>query len=76
MGFRWFVKRVADDYSVVGFVRNLRDGTVEAVAEGDSSSVHGFVDEVRIGPSSAHVTGVKIEWMEYEGKYRDFDIQL
>ena len=76
VGFRWYVKRVADDYGVKGFVRNLYDGSVEAVAEGDSSAVHGFVDEVKVGPSSAHITGVNIEWLEYGGKFKGFNIQL
>jgi acylphosphatase len=76
VGFRWFVRRVADDYGVKGYVRNLYDGSVEAVAEGDSSAVHGFLEEVRVGPSSAHITAVNIEWLEYEGKYKNFDIHL
>jgi len=76
VGFRWYVKRVADDYGVTGFVRNLYDGSVETVAEGDSSAVHGFVDELKVGPSSAHVTGINIEWLNYEGKFKGFNIQL
>jgi acylphosphatase len=76
VGFRWYVKRVADDYGVNGYVRNLDDGSVESVAEGDSSAVHGFLNEVKVGPSSAHITGVNIDWLEYEGKYKGFNIQL
>ena len=76
VGFRWYVKRVADDYGVNGFVRNRDDGSVESVAEGDSSAVHGFLDEVKVGPSSAHVTGVNVEWLNFEGKYKGFNIQL
>jgi acylphosphatase len=76
VGFRWFVKRVADDYGVKGFVRNLPDGSVETVAEGDKSAIHGFVSEIKVGPSSARVSGVSIDWIEYEGKYDDFDIIL
>ena len=76
VGFRWFVKRVADDYGVFGYVRNLPDGSVETVAEGDSSAVHGFVDEVKVGPSSSHVTSANIEWLEYKGEFRNFDIKL
>lgn len=76
VGFRWYVKRVADDYGVKGYVRNMDDGSVESVAEGDSSAVHGFVDEVKVGPSSAHITGINIDWLEYAGKYKGFNIQL
>ncbi len=76
VGFRWYVKRVADDYGVKGYVRNLDDGSVESVAEGDGSAVHGFLDEVKVGPSSAHITGINIEWLEYDGKFKGFNIQL
>lgn len=76
VGFRWYVKRVADDYGVNGYVRNLDDGSVESVAEGDSSAVHGFLDEVKVGPSSAHITGVNIEWLEYDGNHKGFNIKL
>jgi acylphosphatase len=49
---------------------------VETVAEGDKSAIHGFVSEIKMGPSSARVSGVNIDWIEYEGKYDDFDVIL
>ena len=76
VGFRWFVKRVADRWSVKGYVRNLYDGSVETYAEGDEIPLKGFLDEVRLGPPYAHISGVKINWVEYNGKYKEFKIEL
>jgi acylphosphatase len=76
IGFRWFVKRVAERYGVKGYVKNLYDGSVETYAEGDYSLVKAFFDEVIIGPHNAHISGVKVDWMEAKGKYKDFRIEV
>lgn len=46
VGFRWQVKQVSGDFVVTGFVRNLEDGTVELLVEGDSSEVRGMIEVV------------------------------
>ena len=46
VGFRWQVKQVSGDFVVTGFVRNLEDGTVELLVEGDSSEVRGMIGAV------------------------------
>jgi acylphosphatase len=76
VGFRWFVHRTATRYALKGFVRNLPDGSVETYAEGDDTTLKQFLEEVRIGPSYAHVTAVKVDWIEYKGKYKEFRIEL
>jgi len=73
---RKFVRRVDERWRVKGYVKNLYDGSVDAYAEGEESAVKAFLEEVRIGPSHAHVSGIKVEWMEYKGKYGDFRIEL
>ena len=45
VGFRYTVQRLARGYSVTGFVRNLSDGRVELVVEGESGEVDGFLEE-------------------------------
>ncbi len=76
VGFRWFVKQVADRWGVKGYVKNLYDGSVEAYAEGDDFALKGFLDEVKLGPHHAHVSGVNFSWMEYQGNYKEFRIEL
>ena len=46
VGFRYTARRIAQGYEVAGYVRNLPDGTVELVAEGDPGEVERFLDAV------------------------------
>ena len=46
VGFRWQVSQVAEDFAVTGFVRNLEDGTVELLVEGNLGVARGMVEAV------------------------------
>jgi len=76
VGFRWFLRNKAHLLGLKGWVRNLPDGSVEAVVEGDKGAVMEFVDWCRIGPSSARVEDVKVKMLPYSGRYRVFSIRL
>ena len=75
VGFRWFAKRTAERWGVKGHVRNLFDGSVEIYAEGDTVSLNGFLQEVRLGPRYAHISGVNFNWVDYNGNYSEFRIE-
>jgi acylphosphatase len=75
VGFRWFVARHAQSLGLYGYVKNLYDGNVEIVAEGDRSLVEELIKEVKVGPRSAHVTNVRLEWVEPTQQYRHFEIR-
>jgi acylphosphatase len=60
--------------NVYGWVKNLPDRTVEAVFEGDKSSVKAMVEWCRKGPPGALVTEVKLDWEPYTGTYDAFKI--
>ena len=64
VGYRWFAERKAQALGLGGFVKNLYDGTVEVEAEGDRSLVEELIKHLKVGPRSAHVTDLRIEWME------------
>jgi acylphosphatase len=64
VGFRWFVARRANALGLTGYARNLIDGAVEIEAEGDRSLVEALVGDVRVGPRSAHVQDLMIDWKE------------
>ena len=74
VGLRWFVRQIAVTYGIKGYVKNLFDGSVEVYGEGDEASLKAFFDEIRIGPGHADISGVKVNWSEYTGKYNDFRI--
>jgi acylphosphatase len=76
VGYRWFVMRKANEYDLKGYVRNLYTDDVEVEAEGERASIVEFVKDLKIGPRSAHVTDIKIQWAEYKGKYKNFEIKF
>ena len=59
VGFRWFVGRQAERLRVQGWVRNLRDGSVEVVARGPAADLHVLHEALRRGPSAARVDRVE-----------------
>ena len=76
VGYRWFVMRRAKESKLAGYVRNLPDGDVEVEVEGDQGLIIDFAGELRIGPHSAHVTDIKINWSEFESKFKGFEIRF
>src|SRR5260221_521624 len=62
VGFRWFTHDAAAREGVHGWVRNLADGSVEVIAEGDEPSVDRLEAAVRRGPSSARVERYDLEY--------------
>ena len=61
VGFRYFVKRHADRLAVYGYAKNLADGRVEFLLQGDKSAVLSVLENIRNGPSYSQVTGVRTE---------------
>lgn len=73
--FRANTKRVADQLGVKGWVRNLLDGRVEAVFEGDKRAVDEIIEWCRSGPPLARVEHVEVRWEPYRGEFKDFRIK-
>jgi acylphosphatase len=72
--FRMETKRAADGFGVFGWVKNQLDGTVEAVFEGDRDRVDAALDWCREGPPGADVADVTVNWEDYTGEFKGFDI--
>jgi len=72
--FRANARREALRLGVKGWVRNLRDGRVEAVIEGEEDKVKMMVEWCKRGPPGAIVSKVEIFWEPYKGEYKSFDI--
>jgi acylphosphatase len=75
VGFRWFMHDAAAREGVHGWVRNLADGRVEVMAEGDAASIDRLEAAVRRGPSSAHVERVDVEELAPSGRTAGFEIR-
>ncbi len=75
VGFRYFVAREARRLGLAGFVRNLPDGRVEVVAEGERAALERLVAALRSGPPSAEVQDVRVEWSDAPDRGGDFLIR-
>ena len=73
--FRSQTKHNADRHGVKGWVRNLPDGRLEAVFEGEEEAVQALVDFCKQGPSGARVTNMDLTWEDYTGKLDRFQIK-
>ncbi|MCW5606402.1 MAG: acylphosphatase, partial [Burkholderiales bacterium] len=60
VGFRFYMQRKARELGVTGWVRNRRDGSVEAMIEGKADAVEAMMLWARRGPASAVVSDIKI----------------
>jgi len=73
--FRAYTRHEATRLGLTGWVRNLPDGRVEAVFEGDPANVEEMVKWCRHGPSYASVQGVKVHWGQGTGEFEGFEVR-
>jgi acylphosphatase len=73
--FRQKTKQQADSLGVNGWVRNLPDGRVEAVFEGEEEAVKALVEYCHHVPSYARVTNIDASWEDYRGEFSDFKMR-
>lgn len=73
VGMRYYVWREARKLGLRGYVRNLDDGSVEVVAEGDEGAIEDLISRVRDeGPG--FITDVKVVYEDFKGDFKDFKI--
>jgi acylphosphatase len=72
--FRATTRRTAQKYGVTGWVKNLRDGRVEAVFEGPKEKVDAMIKFCHEGPPAAIVKNVEVKWEDPTREFNDFDI--
>ena len=75
VGFRFFAEAQASVEGVHGYVRNLPDGRVEALIEGDQDSVDRVERALRRGPSGARVESVAVESVPPSGRPTGFSVR-
>jgi len=76
VGFRYFTVYQAQRIGgITGYVRNLRDGNVEVVAEGEREKLEQLLAQLRKGPTGAHVTGVDVFWENPTGEFTNYSIR-
>lgn len=70
VGFRMYMERKARQFNVTGWVRNRRDGSVEAIVQGSSEAVEAVIASARRGPPAAVVSELRVT--DASGDYADF----
>ena len=75
VGFRFFTQRAAARHQVRGYVKNLEDGRVEALAEGSEKAVQAFLQDLTTGPVFAEVEDVEEIVLEPSGLFSAFLIE-
>ncbi|MCW5875637.1 MAG: acylphosphatase [Anaerolineales bacterium] len=75
VGFRYFVMRQAKELGLSGWVRNLHDSRVEAVAEGPRPALERLLAAARQGPPGSAVSDVATEWAAAAGEFEGFEVR-
>ena len=75
VGYRFFAQRAAARHQVVGYVKNLADGRVEALAEGPASQVEAFKHDLATGPRYGRVDQIEELNLDPSGSYSSFRIE-
>lgn len=76
VNFRYYTQLEASKTGVKGWVRNLMDGRVEAVYEGEKRAVENMIEWSKAGPSAARVGDVVVEWEKPAGEFSDFRVRM
>jgi acylphosphatase len=74
VGFRWFVVREAERLGLTGWTRNLPDGRVEIVAQGDTLALETLATQLAEGPPAARVGRVDSSEEPPDARRRSFDV--
>jgi len=72
--FRQATKVIAIKNNVTGWVKNLENGQVEILFEGDDKNVNSVIDWCHHGPANSRVDKIKIKKQEFSGQYSDFEV--
>jgi len=73
--FRKHVEDLAISLEITGYVKNLDDGSVEIVAEGEDSDIEELINFCNCGPIGAEITKVDVKEEEYVDEFEDFSIR-
>ncbi len=73
--FRHHTEEMAFNLDIKGWVKNRRDGSVEALFEGEKKKVDQIIQWCHRGPSEARVMNVRTTWENYTGEFEDFSVR-
>lgn len=74
VGFRFFTSKVARKYNLLGYAKNLSDGTVEVVVQGKEQGIQDLIKEIKTGPILAKVEKLDIIFRKPLNIFYNFEI--
>lgn len=74
--FRDSTCREALKLNIVGWVKNLTDGTVEVIAEGNEDELQKLIDWLHVGSPRSNVENVDVKWSELTGDFTQFEMRF
>ena len=74
VSFRQFTKEKAQELELVGWTRNLSDGRVEVLIEGDKEKIDKFLSHLKQGPSLSKVEKIEVNYQKHQGEFKTFEI--
>ena len=75
VGYRFFIARIAYEFDLKGYAKNLFNGDVEIFAEGRKEFLEDLLKNAKIGPHSAYVQDSRVEWLEFNNKFDNFEVR-
>ena len=75
VGFRITAEETAQSLGLVGWVKNLRDGRVELVVEGEEATLQKFFNAIRTGSMKNFINQVEISWTSASDTFDEFEIR-
>jgi len=73
--YRAFIRELAYNLGLNGWVKNLRDGRVETVFEGEKELIDKAIKECYVGPPGARVTDIDVRWETFIGDQKGFSVR-
>lgn len=75
VGYRKWARKIAQGKGLSGWIRNLPDGSVEALLQGDKEAIEKVAEEYKKGPFLSEVEDVDVIWEDQKESFADFSIR-
>ena len=75
VGFRFTCQRIAEEFDITGWIRNMPEGNVELAAEGEETDLHKFLAGIKEN-MARYISRDKIEWRAFQGEFKGFNIRF
>lgn len=75
VGFRFFVQQKARELGIKGWVKNMGDGSVLVMAQGEKTDMETFIDYLSRGPALARVDNIEKSKTDFSSEFSDFGVK-